>query len=92
MIRLIFLLIVVYLGYRLIKEFIHSRGPAGQHPGDVSGSRVDTVEEGGEEMALDPVCKSYIPVASSLRVRKGAEVIHFCGDECRQKFISSLKE
>jgi YHS domain-containing protein len=93
MIRLIFLLIVVYLGYRLLKEFIQSRGPAGQHPGDVSGNRVDTGDQGKEEeMALDPVCKSYIPVASSLRVRKGAEVIHFCGDECRQKFISSLKE
>jgi hypothetical protein len=63
MIRLIFLLIVVYLGYRLLKEFIHSRGPAGQPPGDVSGRRVEPAGEGKEEeMALDPVCKSYIPV------------------------------
>jgi YHS domain-containing protein len=91
--RLIFLLILVYLGYRLIKEFMLPRRPAGEGTGykEDPGGRVDTVE-GGEEMVLDPVCKSYVPAASALRVRKGVEVFHFCGEECRKKFIASLKE
>jgi YHS domain-containing protein len=88
-IRLLFLLIVAYLAYRLIKDYVLPPGPAGSAPGEGA----DPVAKGeGEEMALDPVCGSYVPASSALRVRKGEEVIHFCGEECRQKFMAGLKE
>ncbi len=97
--RLIFLLIIAYLAYRLVKDYILpllSPTTGGAPSSGGGGGGADTVEggEGGEEeeMALDPVCGSYIPASSALRVKKGSEVVHFCGEECRQKFIASLKE
>jgi YHS domain-containing protein len=83
--RTIFILVVIYLTYRIIKELLRPEGPAS----GPSGDEVDI--GGGEEMALDPVCGSYVPVSSALRVRKGSEVVHFCGEECRKKFMASLK-
>lgn len=94
--RLIFLLIVAYLAYRLIKDYIFPPTTGGSPSSGGGGGGANTPEgaEVGEEeeMALDPVCGSYIPASSALRVKKGSEVVHFCGEECRQKFIASLKE
>lgn len=98
--RLIFLLIVAYLAYRLVKDYIlppQSPTTGGAHSsGGGGGAAPSEGAEGAggeeEEMALDPVCGSYIPASSALRVRKDSEVVHFCGEECRQKFMASLKE
>ncbi|MDP2683215.1 MAG: hypothetical protein Q8P28_10545 [Deltaproteobacteria bacterium] len=41
----------------------------------------------GDEMVLDPVCQSYYPKTEALRVRNGNEIIYFCSEECREKFV-----
>lgn len=44
------------------------------------------------EMVKDPVCGSYVEIDSSIKVRDGQAVHHFCSYDCRQKFLDRLQE
>lgn len=43
------------------------------------------------DMVKDPVCGSYVEVDSSIKVRDGKQVHHFCSYDCRQKFLDQLE-
>jgi YHS domain-containing protein len=42
------------------------------------------------ELKKDPVCGTYIAVATSLKETVGGETFHFCSKECRDKYVASL--
>ncbi len=44
------------------------------------------------EMVKDPICGSYVDIDSSIKVRDGSAVHHFCSYDCRQKFLDRLQE
>ena len=44
------------------------------------------------EMVKDPVCGSYVEVDSSIKVRNGKKVYHFCSYDCRQKYLERLED
>ena len=44
------------------------------------------------EMVKDPVCGAYVEKDSSLTVRNGEVVHHFCSYECREKYLKQLEE
>jgi YHS domain-containing protein len=44
------------------------------------------------EMVKDPVCETYVEVDSSIKVRDGDEVHHFCSYDCRQKFLDRMQD
>lgn len=44
------------------------------------------------EMVKDPICGTYVDVESSITIRDGATVHHFCSYDCRQKFLDRLEE
>lgn len=44
------------------------------------------------EMVKDPVCGTYVEVDSSIKIRDGKKVHHFCSYECRQKFLDELED
>lgn len=46
-------------------------------------------EQAGEEMALDPVCNSYVSVSTALKTSTDEGTRYFCSDECRAKFLRS---
>lgn len=43
------------------------------------------------EMVKDPICGSYVDVDSSIKVRDGAKVHHFCSYDCRQRYLEQLQ-
>lgn len=43
------------------------------------------------EMVKDPICGAYVDVGSSIKVRDGAAMHHFCSYECRQKYLDELE-
>lgn len=45
----------------------------------------------GEEVVLDPVCGSYVPVSSSVIARINGEDLHFCSSVCRDAFSGGQK-
>jgi YHS domain-containing protein len=43
-------------------------------------------------MEKDPVCGTYVDVASALNLSQGNEPIYFCSEECRGKFLEGAKK
>lgn len=40
-------------------------------------------------MAMDPICGMTVNEASALRAERDGQTFYFCGDHCRQKFLST---
>ena len=82
MIRIIFLAVLAYILYRLVKGVFSPR------------TKIDRRKAGGviDEMVQDPFCGTYIPKRESLgRVIEGQEYL-FCSEECADKFAMQMKE
>lgn len=82
MIRVIFLAVLAYILYRLVKGVFSPR------------TKIDRRKAGGviDEMVQDPFCGTYIPRRESIRrVMEGEEYL-FCSDECADKFALEMKE
>jgi len=43
----------------------------------------------GTNMAIDPICGMTVDEASALRAERDGQTFYFCGDHCRQKFLST---
>ena len=81
MIRIIFIAVLVYIMYRLVKGVFSVR------------TKINRREPGGviDEMVQDPFCGTYIPKRESIRrVIEGQEYL-FCSHECADKFESEIK-
>lgn len=63
-----------------------TRSAAGE-PGPRQSQRRGSGED--EEMVLDPVCKSYVPINSALRLDVDGQTEYFCSPECAKRFSSS---
>ncbi|SDN27456.1 hypothetical protein SAMN04488516_101251 [Desulfonauticus submarinus] len=44
------------------------------------------------EMVKDPICGTFVPKNSDIRVRIGEKVECFCSYECRDKFLKQLEK
>jgi len=40
----------------------------------------------GGELKQDPVCGTFVPVASSIKKTVNGELVHFCSAACRDKY------
>jgi len=43
-------------------------------------------QQSGGELKKDPVCGTFVAVASSVKRNVNGEVIHFCSTACRDKY------
>lgn len=57
-----------------------------------AGARKAPARDAGEEAVFDPVCGSYVPIGSSIKVGTGGEVAYFCSERCKEKFLRGKKE
>ena len=44
------------------------------------------------EMVKDPECGTYVAVDSSITVRNGETVYHFCSYDCRDSFLKKVEQ
>jgi YHS domain-containing protein len=42
------------------------------------------------ELKKDPVCGTYIAAASSIKQTVAGETIHFCSQDCRDKYVATV--
>jgi len=82
MIRLVFIIILVYILFRLVKSTFGS----GDKP--LKGKKQGVFDE----MVQDPLCKTYIPFRESVRRVINRKELFFCSKECADKFESGNKE
>lgn len=76
LLRLILFLVIAYIVWSALKSTLRSgqRKPAG---------RVRSAEQ-GEEMVLDPQCRSYVPKSSAI-AQSGQ---YFCSPECARIYLA----
>jgi hypothetical protein len=73
---LLFLFLTVLRGLRIfLAAVFRSQGPRAARPG---GTRE-------AEMVRDPVCGTWIDRGLAVLVRRGAETVPVCSDECRRR-------
>jgi uncharacterized protein len=44
---------------------------------------------GINEMVRDPVCGLYIPSDGAVALINNGQIVHFCSEKCRQKFLNN---
>ncbi len=84
----VLILLVVFFCVRALKKHLEGRSaqkaapvPPAQ-PKEPSGS----ARQKAEEMALDPVCGSYVPLSAAIKSTVEGKTVFFCSDDCRDKF------
>jgi YHS domain-containing protein len=75
-----FLRLVIGILFKGIGEMLQPAGP--QAAANQGSAGVPT----GGELKRDPVCGTFIPAATSLKKTVDGKVVHFCSDDCRNKY------
>ncbi|MCC8194688.1 MAG: transcriptional regulator [Deltaproteobacteria bacterium] len=83
MVRWLVLVVVAFVLYKLIANEMRKRSE--------DTNRAKGAKEPTGDMVKDPVCGSYVDVASSVSVRDGEKVHRFCSYECRDAFLEQLR-
>jgi YHS domain-containing protein len=81
MIRLLILLLLAYLFFRIVKGVFSLLGGGGQ---ELKRDRDE--EKVIDEMVQDPSCKTYIPRREAIRKVVQGQEYFFCSKECTRKF------
>ncbi len=79
--RLIFLGVAAYIIYRLI--WGKKRRGFSVRPGPSASG------QGEEVLVQDPWCKTYLPKSQALLFRDGKDILYFCSEECKERFLSA---
>ncbi|MBI5642977.1 MAG: YHS domain-containing protein [Deltaproteobacteria bacterium] len=85
----IIILLIIFFAVRFIRKGLLKKA-ANPHqaekprPGAPAAAKSDS-----EELVLDPVCDSYIPMSGARTLNRGGKVDYFCSDECKDKFLKS---
>lgn len=89
--RTLIILILIYIAYRLIKRTFYKIPHVEEHHG-THAPGAEGGAAGEEDMALDPVCGSYVPLSTAITADFEGRKKYFCSPECRDKFIASLEK
>jgi YHS domain-containing protein len=63
-----------------------SRGPAGPMAGSSAGDAASGGATASTLLHQDPVCGTYVATGSSYRKVSRGEVLHFCSEQCRDRY------
>lgn len=83
MLKFIILVAVGYIFYRALKSMMIDARTPPEEENNRGPAEVDDV------LVQDPVCKTYVAQRSAVPLRRGAEVLYFCSEACRDRFIQS---
>lgn len=88
----VLILIAVFFIVRALKNSLEAKksvraAPTGPPP---QKEPPFSAKKDAEEMALDPVCGSYVPLSSAVRASEGGRTVHFCSEECREKYSPEM--
>jgi len=78
MIRLIFLVLLIFVLYKVLHLLIRDKSAPKNSPSN---------ESAPEELVFDPMCKTYIPRRSAIRKNVSGHEVYFCSDECLSRYL-----
>ncbi len=85
----VLILLVVFFVVRSLKKHLEGRQAqksAQAPPAPPKEATVAARRDDAEEMALDPVCGSYVPLSAAVKSTNGGRAVYFCSEECRMRF------
>jgi uncharacterized protein len=82
MIRILIILLVGYLAYRLVRGWLGDRKTTGRMNGKQAG-RIDDL------MVKDPQCGAYFARRQGVALKSGRDEMLFCSPECREKYLAA---
>ncbi len=81
MIRGVLFLLVIFVIYSAIKTVIRSAVKAYHGDEERRSRRIM-----GDEMVLDPECRTYVVKDRAVARRVRGTLVHFCSDDCARRF------
>jgi YHS domain-containing protein len=84
--RLLVLSLLIYLAYRLFKNWVLPRQSSIGTPEQAGSTMVDDV------MVKDPFCETYFPKRNGIKKVLGGQTHYFCSTECRDKYLEAKKD
>ena len=72
-----------YLAYLMFRNDSNAKKEAGKQGGHEHSADGD--------MARDPICGTFVDMASAITVRDGGKRYYFCGYDCRDAFLKRLQ-
>ena len=80
--RLLIFLGIIYLGFRLVKNFINPNTSAQKSVQNQAVREIDDI------MIKDPLCETYFPRRNGVHLKADGKDLLFCSKECRDKFVA----
>lgn len=85
LLKLVIVVIAVYLFYKLLRK-----GPPQEVGGKGEGRYLKPAA--GEDLVEDPVCHTYIPVSSALKMNVDGQTVCFCSQKCLETYAQENKK
>ena len=84
----VLILIAAFFIVRALKNSLEARKAEKAVPSAPPPPKEPTVgaRQSAEEMALDPVCGSYVPLSAAVRATEGGKTVYFCSEDCRGRY------
>jgi len=88
-VRYLFWVIVVVWGMRLLRWIFRAKL---RDASRVAGSSTaPEMQSQGRRLVRDPICGVHVAEVLALPLREGSETVHFCSEQCREKYTEGLR-
>lgn len=88
----VIIILIIFFAVRFLRKyFASSLSKKADAQGAKTGPAREPVAPDTEDMVMDPVCGSYVPVSTAVDAMVNGKTEFFCGSECRDKFLKKKK-
>jgi len=84
MIRLILLIGLIYIGYKIFKFWGRLNAAVNRTVPGQAKREIDDV------MVKDPFCQVYFPKRKGISYKSDGQMFYFCSKECKESFIQEM--
>jgi len=84
--KLLILLVVGYLCYRVLKNWMIAGGQPREHVSSSPKEQIDDV------MIQDPVCGVYFSKENSIIAEIDGQELYFCSPKCKDQYLNQQRE
>lgn len=89
MLKFLFWLLVVSWTAAILRNIVGKMATGGES----RNSYVDVPNNAvNQKLVRDPVCGMHVAEALALPLQQGAETVHFCSTECREKYLNGERK
>jgi uncharacterized protein len=88
-VRYVFWILVVSWGVSLLRRLVNSMAVPTTKRNESMDVPSDAVTR---KLVRDPVCGMHLAEGLAVTERQGGEVLYFCSEECREKFVGAPKK